>query len=206
MKRITYLLALVAFAAAIAPGVSAQTVLFADDMDVWQDPWVQPYESPYGTVSYEDGELRIMDYTDDSVTGTILQDDFDNFILSVETRLVAGNDDNWQYVYTRLQESGGYVFAISADGFYQILKSDSGTATALAEATTSEYINTGRDAANIIEIESNGDEMNFFVNGYLLESVRDTRFSTGQIALGTASLSGRFSTAGFDNLVITEVA
>lgn len=51
MKRITYLLALVAFAAAIAPGVSAQTVLFADDMDVWQDPWVQPYESPYGTAT-----------------------------------------------------------------------------------------------------------------------------------------------------------
>ena len=206
MKRITFLLALVAFAAAIAPGASAQNILFEDDMDVWQDPWLQPFESSYGTVSYEDGELRVMDYTDENVTGTVLQNDFGDFRLFVETGLVAGNEDNWQYIYIRWQENGGYVFGVSADGFYQILKVDGGTVTSLAEPTASEYINTGRDVTNIVSIESNGDEMNLFVNGYLLETVHDTRFSNGQIALAVESLSGSFSTVGFDNLYITEPA
>lgn len=204
MKWIVYLLALVIVATTIVPGASAQRIIFEDDLTEWREPWEQPRDGPSGSVFYEDEELHIMDNTDDNFTSTTLQRDFDDFTLTIETELSAGNEDAWQYIFTRLQEGGGYAFAINSDGLYQIQRLDGGMLTNLTEPTPSEHINIGRDAANLVRIECNGDELNFFVNGRLLESLHDTEFGTGRIALAAFSLSGSSSTVSFDDLVITE--
>ncbi|MDN7023694.1 DUF1080 domain-containing protein [Methanoculleus sp. FWC-SCC1] len=208
MKTTAFLIGLIVFATVIVSSAAAQDVLFEDDMDEWKDPWMNPenVDPAYGEIAYEGGALQLMDYTDENFTYTILNKEFSDFILAVEIELVEGNADNWYHIFTRVQEQGFYVFSISADGWYQIRKIESGEVESLVEPTESEYIVQGRDATNTVRIESIGDEMTLFVNDWRLETVQDSSFSTGKIALGTESLSGSFTTTAFDNLVIVEPA
>ncbi len=206
MKTTAVLIGLIVFATVIVSGAAAQDVLFEDDMDEWKDPWMNPedVDPSYGEITYENGALWIMDYTDDNWTTTTLEEEFSDFMLEVETELVEGNADNWFHIFTRGQDQGYYVFSISADGLYQILKCENGELQYLVEPTQSEYIVQGRDATNTVRIESIGDEMTLFVNDQRLETIHDSSFSTGLIALGAESFSGSFTTAAFDNLVIAE--
>lgn len=180
-------------------------VLFSDDFSDPNSGWVT-YDEYDGRVRYYNGCFYIKDYTSppESMYGEA-ERYFTDFILEVETWLVGGTDDNWQAVGCRFQdEDNGYDFAISADGYYTMVKWVNGNDTVFSGPTYSSHINQGVGAVNLIHIECIGDSLSLSVNGHFLTSVTDSTFSGGDICLATNSLAGTYTEVAFDNLVITE--
>lgn len=103
-----------------------------------------------------------------------------------------------------MNEDNDYDFAISADGYYTIVKWVNGNDTVFAGPTFSSYINQGVGAVNLIHIECIGNSLSLSVNGHLLTTATDTTFSGGDICLAASALAGTFTEIAFDNLVITE--
>jgi len=180
-------------------------VLFSDDFSDPGSGWVT-YNGSDGQVRYQDGYFYIKDYTNPAATvyGEA-QRYFTDFILEIETWLVGGTDDNWQAVGCRFEnEDNDYDFAISADGYYTIVKWVNGNDTVLSGPTFSSYINQGVGAVNLIHIECIGSSLSLSVNGHFLDTVTDSTFSGGDICLAANALAGTFTEIAFDDLVITE--
>ena len=185
---------------------TAPEVLFSDDFSDESSGWVT-YDEYDGRVIYRDGYLCIKDY--EPPEGTMYgecQRYFTDFILEVETWLVGGTDDNWHSVTCRCQDDykSYYDFGISADGYYEILKFVNGNRIVVVSPTYSSYIHKGQGLTNLIHIECIGSSLSLSVNGHLLEEVTDATFSSGDIGLSAAALTGTFTEVAFDNIVVSE--
>lgn len=180
-------------------------VLFSDNFNQDRGDW-EVYSDENGEVFYEGGWLHVINYTTAPIdTVTLLDGNYSDFILEVDTKLVDGTDDNWHGIVCRFQDvSNYYAFAISADGYYLIAKFVDDIVTDLEPITPSEHINQGWDTVNSVIIECNGNRLTLSVNGHTLGSVTDSTFSSGAIGLTCTSWAGTLSEITFDNLVISE--
>ena len=184
---------------------TAGEVLFSDDFSDEAGVW-DTYDAEYGSVFYEDGWLHLINNNPaEFATGTWANRHFTDFILEVETRLVAGTDSNWHMVQCRYQDSNNYYrFGTSADGYYFISKFVNRNWIDLASVTYSSYINQGVDAVNLIHIECIGSNLSLSVNGHLLWEGADAAFTGGDIVLVASALAGTFTEVAFDNIVVSE--
>jgi uncharacterized repeat protein (TIGR02543 family) len=180
-------------------------VLLSDDFSDPGSGWTT-YDGYEGQAAYQSGYFYIKDYADpQGTTFSCVPGYFTDFILEVETWMVGGTDDNWHVVSCRGQdEDNYYAFAISADGYYDIIKFVNGKSTALVSPTYSSHINQGVGAVNLVHVECIGSSLSISVNGHLLETVTDTTFSGGDICLEADSCSGTFTEVAFDNIIVTE--
>ena len=179
--------------------------LFSDDFSQDRGDW-EVYSDADGEVFYDDGWLHVINYTTSPIdTVTLLDGNFSDFVMEVDTKLVDGTDDNWHGIICRYQDDANYyAFAISADGYYLITKFADAAIVDLEPVTQSEHIDQGWDTVNSVRIECNGNRLTLSVNGHVLGSVTDSTFSSGQIGLTCTSWGGTFSQIAFDNLVISE--
>jgi hypothetical protein len=183
---------------------TAREVLFSDDFSNDAGVW-DTYSNDDGSVFYKSGWLHLINNNPAQfATGSYAHQYFTDFVLEVETKLIAGTDNNWHMVLCRYQDGDAYYFRISADGYYCIFKLVNGSWTALASTTYSSYINQGVDAVNLVHIECIGSNLSLSVNGHLLEQVTDTSLTGGDIALGAAALAGTSTEVAFDNITVTK--
>jgi hypothetical protein len=182
--------------------------LFSDDLSQWRNGWESEYDGRFGKIFYSGGSLHIRD--DEPPEGSLYQmlnRNFDDFILEVDTKLVAGTIDNWQGV--ALHENGEdnyYDFSISADGYYGIQKMENGHLTYFTGPTSSSYINTGIGATNRLHCEVNKNKLSFSMNVHHLITVTDDTFKEGTISLSVNSCpSNSFSEVAYTNFVITAI-
>jgi parallel beta-helix repeat protein len=180
----------------------ADMVLFADDFGDESGGWWTGVDDG-GEVRYEDGELRIRDYTEPQPeTVTRPGRRFTDLILEVESRLVDGTEDNWHGIYCRYNDSDNwYVAAFSADGYYTGLAMVGGERTEWVKEH-SDAIRQGLDVTNEVRLACVGSSIRFWVNGTLLIDVTDTRLPEGDIALDAESEDGDFTEIAFDNLIV----
>jgi len=184
---------------------TASEVLFSDDFSDEAGGW-DTYSAEYGSVFYKDGWLHLVNNNPaEFATGTWADQHLTDFILEVETRLVAGTDSNWHMVQCRYQDSSNYYrFGTSADGYYFVSKFVNGNWITLASVSYSSYINQGVDAVNLIHIECIGSSLSLSVNGHLLWEGADAAFTGGDIVLVASALAGTFTEIAFDNIVVSE--
>ena len=184
---------------------AAGEILFSDDFHDEAGAW-DTYSGDDGSVFYKDGWLHLTNKNPAQfATGTWAHRSFTDFILEVETKLVAGTDNNWHTVVCRYQDSNNsYYFQTSADGYYSIYKFVNGNFIALASVTYSSYINQGVDAVNLVHIECIGSNLSLSVNGHLLKQVTDTTISAGDIVLVADALAGTSTEIAFDNVIVTK--
>jgi len=184
---------------------AATGVLFSDDFSNETGVW-DTYDAEHGSVFYEDGCLHLINNNPaEFATGTWANQYFTDFTLEVETRLVAGTDNNWHMVQCRQQAGSNYYrVGISADGYYFVSKYVDGDRTSLASSTYSSHINQGVDAVNLIHIECIGSNLNLLVNGHLLWQGADATFTGGDIVLVANAFAGTFTEIAFDNIVVSE--
>lgn len=183
------------------------TVLFSDDFSNPYSGWTTGFYER-GWVEYQNGWLHIENYTDSShATHSELHQHFSDFAIEVETRLVAGTDNNWHLVACRMIDAHNYyIFGISADGYYTIDLWHNDVHSALSGLPTwSSYINKGWGVTNLMRVECEGSTLRLYANGYLLSEVNDGTLSNGYIGLVACSLAGSYSEVAFDNLVVTSI-
>ena len=186
------------------PPTPAPQVLFSDDFSDNTSGW-DTYEDEDGWVNYEGGWLHVTNYTTSEYnTASHAHQHFADFILEVETKLVAGTDDNYHQICVRTKDTMNYYFFdISADGYYAIgTVVEGSTEPLLAEPTRSIHILKGRDVTNLVRVECVGSTLRLSVNGHLLQEFTDTRFRSGDIALAASSLAGTSTEVAFDNIVV----
>jgi hypothetical protein len=179
-------------------------VLFSDDFSDPSSGWTTGGYEP-GWVFYQDGWLHLEDYkSEGSCTYSNLYLDFSDFTLEVETRLVAGTENNWHTVYCRcVDDNNCYEFSISADGYYQIELWRDGELTSLTgEPRRSNLIKLGQGVTNLMRVECEGSTLSLYVNGRLLVETTDDTFSSGYVSLGVTSYEDNGSEVAFDNFVI----
>jgi len=156
-----------------------------------------------GEVRYEDEELHIIDRTTPE-TPTVSQPgrSFSDSILTVNSRLVSGVEDNWHGFYCRHSDSDNfYVAAYSADGFYTGFAKVGGERTDWAKEK-SDAIKQGVGATNKVRLSCVGNNIRFYVNNELLIDVTDDRLTEGDIALDAESEEGDYTEIAFDDLKV----
>jgi hypothetical protein len=175
-------------------------VLFYDDFSYDAGYW-DVYSDSDGQVFFANGQLHVLDYNTSLFTWSYAWQWFTDFILEVETELIAGTDDNWQTVTARDDGSNWYDFSISADGYYGIWRVVNGSFTNLAFGT-SPYINQGWGVVNLMHVECVGNRLSLSVNGHLLDEVYDSTHSSGDISLAAEALTGSYTEVAFDNIIV----
>jgi len=80
---------------------AAGEVLFSDDFSDEGGDW-DIYDEEHGSVFYEDGWIHLInDTAAQFATGTWADQHLTDFILEVETKLIAGTDENWHMIICR---------------------------------------------------------------------------------------------------------
>jgi hypothetical protein len=193
------------------PTSAMKTVLYSDDLSQLRSEWQSEYDDTDGKIFYSGGSLHIRDNDPPGVNRVkmvyTLNKNFNDFILDVDTKLIAGPVKNWQGVDLRLQDDNYYGVQISADGKYSIYKVEKGNLISLIGGPTqSSYISTGIGATNHIHIEANKNTLSLSVNGHQIRNVTDNAFKEGTVELSSTCLtSNSFNEVAFSNLVITTI-
>jgi hypothetical protein len=151
---------------------------------------------------------------------------FNDFDLRVTAQRVAGPVDNQYGVIFRYRDGQNfYVFLISSDGWYSLVKVKDDVQEVISEWNQSDVIRQ-ENGANEIRVVARGDEFRFYVNGTPMplcfkgenaysmwtagkcdtstESYiyKDSDFKQGRIALVTGTIDGSEVTVAFDDLLI----
>lgn len=161
---------------------------------------------------------------------------FADFDLRVQAAAVDGSEANAYGVIFRLQNKDNtsladddfYVFELSADGYYRVLRSFDGTQKELSTWIPSSVINLHIGATNYLRVIAKGDQFQFFINnqlvqlcipddpedestypvtgecvgGKMLDTLTDASIPNGQVGVVAQSLDEDGISVEFDNLVI----
>jgi hypothetical protein len=77
----------------------------------------------------------------------------------------------------------GYLFGISCDGKYALRKWSIDTMTVLKNWKSNDAILKGSNQTNRLGIMAKGNELKLYINGVLVDTVKDSSFSQGYIGL-----------------------
>lgn len=193
----------------VDPCVSSSAV-FRDDFDQQNVCGWALYNSGSESADIADGVLRMRVSTNGVVAWSNPGRSFGDGEIIVQTRQVSGPNNNAYGVICRYQdEDNFYLFLISGDGYYAIGKYVSGisgiqylTGSAPNHYLASEFINQGA-AVNQLRVRCVGDQLALYVNGLLLDEVRDADLTQGDVGLAVSTLEPGPVLVEFDNLQVT---
>lgn len=200
---------LLAACAALGPEASPLPapgdVILTDDFSPPNAAWAR-FDTEESAVYVQGGELYLEDRGKGvAVYAPLSGKLYDDVAVSVEVRYVQGTTDNWMGVVCRQQdEENYYLLAISADGFYLIMRVENGTNTVLAGPKMSDAINKGK-TKNDITVRCQGNSLSLQVNGNFVVARTDNVLGApGQVGLfADAVASGEMATIAFDNFELS---
>lgn len=222
----------------------AGTLIYAATFDGGGGDGFNPDWSQYPgrlAAQIEGGQMQIT--VGEAVSGaySVAKPYFGDFDLTVEAQTIAGPLDNAYGIVFRLQNKDNatfeddsyYLFLISADGYYQLLRVIDGQAPQIvSDWIESPLINQGVEAVNHLRVVARGDQFSFYINdqpvtmcipddptaqstihpltgecmgGQMLETIIDATILNGQIGVAAQStlMGGEGVVAAFDNVLIT---
>lgn len=202
------LLSLVALATACTPATPPPPsgegdVLFNDDFAAASSNWAL-FDTPEGAAYLQQKRLYLDDRGQEkSISTSLLDRQWSDVIIRTRLQRTAGTQNNWMGVTCRQEdESNYYLFAISADGYYLLLKVAEGEVTQLAGPETSTALNPDR-GINLLEARCVETTLTLSVNQQELVSLNDEQFRSGGISLFADSVTGETTSVAFDDFVIT---
>ncbi len=161
-----------------------------------------------GEVWREGGELHLLNYTDSPYgTWAYAEQSVADVVVQVDSRFVAGSDNNWHQLICRSVDGDNYITAeYSADGYVFVKAVVDGEDLVAHDVTQSRIVRLGTSAVNTMRLECLGDTIRFSLNDTLLTEFTDTQPAAGDIVLGVSSLDGDYSEIAYDNLVVSAPA
>ncbi|MBN1954475.1 MAG: hypothetical protein JW900_05415 [Anaerolineae bacterium] len=180
-------------------------VLFEDDFSDPSTGW-EIDEFDTGTIGYGPGYYYVTTTELGSMMWGQAMRNFSNTIIDVDATQVSApsNDNNAYGVMCRVQsDSNGYLLRVSGDGYYAVHRIVNDEFEPLVDWTTSTVINMG-NATNHLRVVCDGDRLTLIVNGEVLADIRDTTYTSGDIALTATTFEEEGTEIHYDNLVVTE--
>ncbi|MGC9467501.1 MAG: hypothetical protein ACP5HS_02825 [Anaerolineae bacterium] len=178
--------------------------IVADDFSRPNPAWAR-FDTEESAVYAVAGELFLEDRGQGtSVYTPLIGQEHDDVAVHVDLRHVQGSVNNWMGVLCRMQdENNYYLLAISADGYYLIMKVVEGESVPLVGPEYSEIIRPGK-AENRLQARCDGVLLKLQVNDEELATTADTTFrEPGGVALfADAVRRGDIVVVAFDNFVL----
>jgi hypothetical protein len=160
-----------------------------------------------------------------------------DFDLSVQASPADGPLNNGYGVIFRLQTKGNsspddddfYLFLVSSDGFYQVMRSIDGQQKELSNWIPSPLVTQGIDVVNHLRVVATGDRFRFYINGQpvqlcvpnnpdgtstyndrlggcidgqMLDTLVDASIGSGQLGVVIQTLDEPGVVVNFDNVVV----
>ncbi len=138
---------------------------------------------------------------------TLPEPTFQDFVLEVEARPLAGDAANSYGVLFRMQDTGRfYRFELTGNGTYMFERHNAdGTWTRFVDDWTAHpAIQSGSNVTNRIRIEAIGPSLAAYVNDTLVQQVTDPTYAAGQIALDAGAFGDPVMQVAFDNVVVRQ--
>jgi hypothetical protein len=177
------------------------SVLFQDDFARPISGWNR-FTATEGTMDYNATGYRILVNALNTNFWSTPHKNFADVRMEVDAGKYGGPDANRIGLLCRLTGNDYYFFLISSDGFYGvgIFTGGQGVLLGQNEMQANEHINAGM-AVNHLRADCLGNTLTFYVNGFQVASVQDSRLKAGDMGL----LAGTFDQPGvdiiFDNFV-----
>lgn len=215
--------------------VEAGKVAYLATFDSFSEDWSLS-QGRLKTEILESGLLRIEVGEVDSLPFAQATPHFGDFDVRVETTVMDGPENNGFGLIFRLQtrdnstpgDDDFYLFEISSDGYYRVLRSLKGVQRELSTWIPSVFINTGLGVTNWLRVVAIGNEFQFFINnqpvqlcipddpegvstfpatgecvgGQMLDILVDTTILGGQLGVAAQSFDVEGVVVDFDNLVV----
>jgi hypothetical protein len=163
---------------------------WTDDMD--EDTFWPTGEDKYTAIDFKDGQLRLTGLTSTDGWRLAATEQLANFYLeaTISTGTCAGTD-RYGLMYrvpVAREANKGYLLGVSCDGKYSLREWDAtlgskGTMTTHINWTASNAIQAGSNKMNKVGIMSVGDRMIIYINGVLVNEVKDSTFDQGSFGL-----------------------
>lgn len=195
--------------------------------DVAASDW-QQYD---GRVSAQvaDGRVVVSNGVSNNVAFSVSDPHFADFDLRAEAQAVSGPLDNGYGVVFRYRDPDNfYLFLVSSDGFYQVIRVLDGTQVELSAWIDTPIIRQGLNESNYLRVVAHGDRFAFYVNnepvqvcipsdpeavstyrtglgcigGTMEDTLTDDSLSSGQVGVVAMSLGEPDVEAAFDNLTV----
>ncbi len=201
--RIKWICVTLLLGAFLLSGCSRPESAWSDDFSDPESGWLAESDMS-AEVGYQDGVMRILVKTPNSLAWASAQRAFSNFHLTVDATQASGTNDNEYGVLIRMKDIDHfYAFSISGDGYYLVSKYDGERWEALSgeDWSPSDAINHGQ-ATNHLEVLCRGAEMAFIVNDEALARIEDKTYSRGDIGLYAGTFFEPDVEVHFDNLII----
>jgi len=178
-------------------------LLYEDDFEDPSSGWATSSDAD-GEIAYRDGQYVFTIFTDIYDFWAWGDENFGDFILSVEADQVSGSDLSSYGVLFRFQdEANFYLFEISKIGQYAVHRKADGDWEALVPWTDSPAINA--EAKDILRVVCQGSYMNFYINNVHVANVTDSTFLDGRIGFYVTPADGENNLeVAFDNLQVWE--
>lgn len=196
----------------ISQSIPTGEVIFTDDFSVTSAE-METYSDENGSVETKDGVYVLRAISDLWHWGKSASE-FSDVIIEADLNMAAGpSNNNAGYgvvcrLSTREDTSiDGYMFAITADGYYTIRSITSSSMSPLVDYTFSDVINQGT-GTNRIRATCNGSSLTLEVNGQILATTSATvdGSTSGSIAFSGISYEDTdpIVEVHFDNLVVSK--
>ena len=224
-------------------------LLYASTFDAFNDEWdIFPGRDSAQVVALDDlgadvreqagawldGAVLQVKYgsgASEEVVWSVLDRKFRDFDLRVTAQLAEGPEDQNQFgvIFRYRDPDDFYIFRITADGYYSLVKVRDGVQEKISDWGVSEAIHQG-NAPNVIRVVGQGDRFRFYVNGEPLPLClrgenetsmwatwegpgvcytddprpifQDGTFAQGKIALAAGTIDGSAVSVLFDDIVI----
>lgn len=219
--------------ATLHPVVGGDGILYAADFEQYQDEW-QQYDDGRLAAQMVDGALEIRVDDPNSSPFSLARYRFADFDMQVTTQAVEGTLNNSYGVAFRLQtqdnamlaDDNYYLFLISSDGFYSVIRRVNGEDKFLSAWILSDVVEQGLEATNTLRVVAQGDAFSFFINNQLVQvcvpnnpegestyfnecidgemrdTLTDTVLGQGQVGMIAQTLGEAGVAVQFDELVV----
>ncbi|HLB48371.1 MAG TPA: hypothetical protein VJL59_15300, partial [Anaerolineales bacterium] len=125
-----------------------------------------------------------------------------NFYVTAKTVVPDGQckkGDHWGLVFRYKDNANFYLFGVSCDGAYSLMKRQDGLLETILPPTDSIAIKK-LGQPNVIGVRAVGDQLSFYANDQFLITVSDGTFSAGLIGMYIRSLLTPNLTVTFDDI------
>lgn len=177
-------------------------VAFADDFEDPESGWATD-DRDEGWMDYVDGTFAIYAEKETTILWSDAGQSFKDVVVAVEATLVDGprNDNVGFGVGCRMnvEDDTGYLFLISGDGYYSIIRSDPTEYVTLEDWTETDAVEQG-NVLNQIAATCKGDQLSLTVNGEEVVSIQDDTYAEGDLGLAAVTFESTAGEVHFDNL------
>jgi hypothetical protein len=127
---------------------------------------------------------------------------FTDFVLNVDARLASEPRSNYYgLIFRHKDDNNFYRFMVRGDGYYFIGTRMNGGLNQLQGWTKTPHIKEGT-AENRLTVVCKGSQINLFINGKYLTTLKDESFSSGHVGIIVGSPQAPMVYSAFDNIQV----